>query len=95
MWSPEGVSLRPRTIPYDFGSVTTRRRFSQVTRIIPILETLVAVIDSRVSWSKIRQNVAGFKRFYSARRTNNLALSAIVKVAGCQPDECIQNQMVH
>lgn len=52
MWSPEGVSLRPRSIPYDFGSVTTRRRFSQVTHIIPILETLVAVIDSRGSWLK-------------------------------------------
>ncbi|GLY60761.1 hypothetical protein Pcaca05_16180 [Pectobacterium carotovorum subsp. carotovorum] len=66
MWSPEGVSLRPRSIPYDFGSVTTRRRFSQVTHIIPILETLVAVIDSRVSRSKIRQRFADFKRFDSA-----------------------------
>ncbi|WJV63003.1 hypothetical protein PCO86_20305 [Pectobacteriaceae bacterium CE70] len=43
MWSPEGVSLRPRFIPYDFGSVTTRRRFSQVTRIILTLETLAVV----------------------------------------------------
>ncbi|AYH16227.1 hypothetical protein C5E23_19585 [Pectobacterium parmentieri] len=47
---------------YDFGSVTTRRRFSQVTRIIPILETLVAVIDSRFSWSKIRQCRKDFKK---------------------------------
>ncbi|RNM25481.1 hypothetical protein EFS38_06035 [Dickeya undicola] len=64
MWSPEGVSLRPRSIPYDFGVVTTRRRFSRVTRIILILETLVAVIDSGVAWIKLRQFWWDFKGVY-------------------------------
>ncbi|MEL7629669.1 hypothetical protein AAGW04_11800 [Pectobacterium aroidearum] len=51
----------------------------------------MAVIDSRFSWSKIRQSVAGFKRFDSAKKESNIALSAIVKVAECQPDARIQN----
>lgn len=35
LWSLKSVSLRPHSIPYDFGFMTTRRRFSQVIRINP------------------------------------------------------------
>ncbi|MHA3602801.1 hypothetical protein ACX1HT_00520 [Yersinia enterocolitica] len=55
LWSLESVSLRPRSIPYDFGFMTTRRRFSQVIGIILILETLATVIDSEFTWGKLRQ----------------------------------------
>lgn len=55
LWSLESVSLRPHSIPYDFGFMTTRRRFSQVIRIILILETLAAVIDSEFTGGKLRQ----------------------------------------
>ncbi|WP_245610902.1 hypothetical protein [Yersinia kristensenii] len=54
-WSLESVSLRPHSIPYDFGFMTTRRRFSQVIRIILIPETLATVIDSEFTWGKLRQ----------------------------------------
>ena len=38
LWSLESVSLRPRFSPYDFGCVTTRRRFSQITRALLALK---------------------------------------------------------
>lgn len=40
---------------YGKFRVTTRRRFSQITGIILILETLVAVIDSKVTEPNLRQ----------------------------------------
>ncbi|EKN3395856.1 hypothetical protein [Yersinia similis] len=55
LWSLESVSLRPHSIPYDFGFMTTRRRFSQVIGIILILETLATVIDSEFTGGKLRQ----------------------------------------
>ncbi|MFZ1874822.1 MAG: hypothetical protein WAU54_18910 [Chania sp.] len=74
MWSLESVSLRPHSIPYDFGFVTTRRRFSQITRIILILETLAAAIDREVTWIKLRQSFTDFKCFESVIK-ESVALS--------------------